>query len=123
MISRSYARGHHHLPHSSQPSMQNIATGNRYAAQASTCHSLADSALAIQCTHIETSIAMLQKLQNRGVGFLASNMTLSVSMLKCTCGGKPNMFAGTAGSNPGMKDMPLSSLCTSVIMPMPMLLY
>ena len=40
-----------------------------------------DGAPAIQCPHIEASIAMLQKLQGMGVGFPASNMTLLVSML------------------------------------------
>ena len=65
----------------------------------------------IRCPHIEVSIAMLQKMWGAGVGFPASNTTFSVSMLQCVCGGKLDMFAGTAGSNPGTKDMPLS-LCT-----------
>ena len=54
---------------------------------------------------------MLQKMWGAGVGFSASNTAFLASMLQCVCGGKPDMFAGAAGSNPGMKDMPLF-LCT-----------
>ena len=52
-----------------------------YAARASVCCSLADGVPAIQYPRIEVSITTLQKLRGTGVGFLASNMTLLVSML------------------------------------------
>ena len=59
----------------------NITTGHGVRSQASACCSLTDGAPAIQCPCIEAGITTMQKLWREGVGFPASNTTLSVSIL------------------------------------------